>query len=174
MKRIITESSNEKIIGQIKAVSFFKMFANQPDVLNKIIDICTPKNFSKGKKIIKEDEFGDTIYIILKGEIKITKKTLQRDEYTVTTLNADMGGVYVGELALIDKDTRSATVIAKTDCECLEINRQNFLRFGDENPRLGLEITRAIARLISSKLRKANTDVVTLFSALVEELDEKD
>jgi voltage-gated potassium channel Kch len=92
-------------------------------------------------------------------------------EYTVTTLNSGMGGIYVGELGLIDRDTRSASVIARSDCECLEIKRKKFLKFGNENPLIGLEITRSIAKIISSKLRKANTDVITLFSALVEEID---
>lgn len=81
-----------------------------------------------------------------------------------------MGGIYVGELALIDNDMRSASVVAKSECQCLVINRKDFIRFGDKNPEIGLSVTRAIATQISSRLRKSTSDVITLFSALVDEI----
>jgi CRP-like cAMP-binding protein len=76
----------------------------------------------------------------------------------------------VGELALIDNDRRSASVIAKSDCQCIVINRHDFLELGDREPSIGLHITRAIARQVSLRLRKTNEDVITLFSALVDEI----
>lgn len=50
------------------------------------------------------------------------------------------------------------------------LKRNRFIQFGDENPEIGLNITRAIAQELSLKLRKTGTDVITLFSALVEEI----
>ena len=128
------------------------------------------KRFKKGATIIKEGDYGDELFIFLTGKIEIAKQTLQNEPYTIITLNADRGGIYVGEFALIDNDKRSATVIAETDCECLVIKRDKFIRFGNKNPEVGLNVTRAIARQLSVMLRKTNTDVITLFSALVEEI----
>ena len=102
----------------------------------------------------------------------IIKKTMQKEKYVVATLDSKVGTFYVGELALVDNDRRSATVAAKTECECLVLNRDNFLKFGDSNPKEGLEITRSIAGQLSSKLRKSNGDIITLFSALVDEISE--
>ncbi len=161
--------NDKAILNKLREVSFFRMFSDNDEIIGKIAEICNKKFFKKGTVLIREGDYGDELFIILKGEIEIIKKTLQNDEYTVTTLNADMGGISVGELALIDNDQRSATVYAVTDCECLVINRDNFIKFGDENPEIGLKITREIAGQLSSKLRKANSDVITLFSALVEE-----
>ncbi len=161
----------DSIADKIRDVAFFHMFRKDREAIDKILGICEEKKIPKGKMIIKEGETGDSLYIILRGEIEITKKTMQNEAYTVNTLNANKGVVYVGELGLIDRDTRSASVRAKTDCDCLVIGRQKFIKFGDENPRIGLEITRSIARIISGKLRKSNTDVITLFSALVDEID---
>jgi len=163
-----------EILNQLKKVSYFKMFHDNDEVIKKIANMCKEKTFSKGKSIIKEGEYGDELYIIMKGELDIVKKTLQDEKYVVTTLNADMGGISVGELAMIDNDMRSASVVAKTECPCLVINRDDFIKFGDENPELGIKITRAIASQLSGKLRKANTDVITLFSALVEEISPND
>ena len=165
-------SNDEEILNKIKEVSYFKLFSKDLDIIKKIASMCKKKFFPKDTAIIKEGEQGDELFIMLSGTINILKKTLQDEEYTVTALNADMGGINVGELALIDNDKRSASVIADTDCECLVINRDDFVKFGNENPEIGLPITRAIANQLSSKLRKTNQDVITLFSALVHEFED--
>jgi len=160
------------IIKKIGEVSFFATFRDDVEVMHKIASMTRPRTFKKGKTIINEGDYGDELFILLSGAIDILKKTLQNERYLVTTLNADMGGINVGELALIDNDQRSASVVAKTDCETLVICRDDFNRFGNENPAIGLEVTRALARQLSAKLRKTNADVITLFSALVEEISE--
>lgn len=164
------EFNDQEIFSKLKEVQLFKVYADREDVIKKIAEMCSHEKFKQGAAIINEGSFGDELYIILKGEIEIVKQTLQNEKYTVTTLSAAMGGIYVGELALIDNDRRSASVLAKTDCECLVVKRDRFIKFGDENPEIGLNITRAIASQLSSKLRKTGSDVITLFSALVEEI----
>lgn len=168
---IVTNKKLENLIEtKIKEVSFFMEYKNNNDVINRIISLSEVRFFKKGATIIDEGEHGDELFIILNGQIDIIKRTLQNEKYVVTSLNSKSGGVYVGELALIDEDRRSATVEAKTDCDCLVLKRDNFIRFGDEYPEIGLHITRAIAKQLSQKLRKTNTDVITLFSALVDEI----
>ncbi|MCU0822345.1 MAG: cyclic nucleotide-binding domain-containing protein [Spirochaetes bacterium] len=170
MLRSKKTDSDSRILKQIKEVHFFKMYADSEDIINKIAKMCTVKKFKKGSSIIKEGEPGDELYIMLTGEIEIVKETLQKEKYTVVSLKANTGGIYVGEFALLDNDKRSATVIAKTDCECLELKRDRFIKFGDDNPEIGLNITRAIAQQLSTRIRKTNMDVITLFSALVDEI----
>ncbi len=162
--------SISEVAEKIKEVYFFKQYENDSDVINDIATLCEIRFFKKGSTIIREGEQGDELFIILKGEIDILKTTLQNEKYVVTSLNSKAGGVYVGEIALIDHDRRSASVEAKTDCECIVLNRDSFLKFGNEYPVIGLNITRAIAQQLSQKLRKSSTDVITLFSALVEEI----
>ncbi len=162
--------SSANIIDKMKEIVFFKQYANDDDTIKCIIDICDARVFPKGSVIIKEGDKGDELFIILKGTIDIKKRTLQKEEYVVNTISADTGGVYVGELALIDQDKRSATVEAKTDCECIVLKRDKFLEFGNMYPDIGLNITRAIATQLSQKLRKTSHDLITLFSALVEEI----
>jgi CRP-like cAMP-binding protein len=166
-KDSLTDSNIE---NKLKSIPFFTRYRDNDSVIKSIGNICEVKNFKRGATIIKEGDQGDELFIVLKGEIDILKTTLQKEKYVVTSLNSDTGDVFVGELALIDRDRRSATVEAKTDCECLVLKRNNFIKFGDENPEIGLNITRAIAVELSQKLRKTGTDVITLFSALVEEI----
>jgi CRP/FNR family transcriptional regulator, cyclic AMP receptor protein len=160
----------DEVISKLKEVQFFKMYAGNEAVIKKIAALCTRKKFREGASIIKEGEYADELFIFLKGKIEIVKVTLQGEHYTLSTLDSGTGGVYVGEFALIDNDRRSATVIAKTECECLVIKQDKFIDFGDRNPEIGLNVTRAIARQLSLMQRKTNADVITLFSALVEEI----
>jgi CRP/FNR family transcriptional regulator, cyclic AMP receptor protein len=169
-KKSHKQESDDVILQKLKQVSFFSMFENDDEIITRIADMCSRRVFGAGKYIIREGDYGDELFIALSGEIEIIKNTLQNEEYTVTTFYADEGGVNFGEIALIDNDRRSASVLAKTECECLVINRDDFIKFGDENPRAGLEITRSIASQLCGNLRKSNTDIITLFSALVEEI----
>jgi CRP/FNR family cyclic AMP-dependent transcriptional regulator len=165
--------SVDVILEKLKQVSFFSMLENDIEIINRIASMCSRRMYRKGKYIIREGDYGDELFIILNGEIDIVKNTMQNEQYTVTTLNADMGSINVGEIALIDNDRRSASVMANTDCECLVITRDDFIKFGDENPTAGLAITRSIASQLCANLRKSNSDIITLFSALVEEISAK-
>jgi CRP/FNR family transcriptional regulator, cyclic AMP receptor protein len=170
-KRTKTQpEGDDAILEKLKQVPFFSMLESDIDIIKKIAFMCNRRAYRQGKYIIREGDFGDELFIVLNGEIDIIKNTLQDEEYMVTTMNADLGGINVGEIALIDNDRRSASVVAKTDCDCLVISRDDFIKFGDENPTAGLAITRAIASQLCANLRKSNTDIITLFSALVEEI----
>lgn len=162
---------NDLISEKLKSVSFFLKIADDKNVVEKIASMCRPASFKKGKRIISEGNFGQELFIVMEGEVDIIKNTLQNEEYTVATISADNGSIAVGEQGLIDNDRRSASVVARTDCSCVVIYREDFIKFGDENPKAGLLITREIAKKISSNLRKANSDVITLFSALVHEIE---
>jgi CRP-like cAMP-binding protein len=82
------------------------------------------------------------------------------------------GGVF-GELSLLDRVLRSATVVAETDCRFLVIARERFHAFGDRHPAAGLVVTRRLAERLAARLRRANEDMVTLFSALVHEVERR-
>jgi glutaminase len=82
--------------------------------------------------------------------------------------------IFFGEQALMDADQRSATVVAETDCECFVVKKEDFEALGGKNCHIGLVVTREIAKIISQRLRKANQDIITLFSALVTEIESRD
>ncbi|MFH1538713.1 MAG: cyclic nucleotide-binding domain-containing protein, partial [bacterium] len=82
----------------------------------------------------------------------------------------DFMNVFFGEMALIDDDVRSASVLADTDCECFVIKKSDFQKLADENHMIGYFVTQEIAKILSSRLRKAGEDTITLFEALVSEI----
>ncbi|HKK48535.1 MAG TPA: hypothetical protein VJ932_05530, partial [Alkalispirochaeta sp.] len=58
------------------------------------------------------------------------------------------------------------------DSEFLVITKQDFTRLGDSYPSIGLPITRAIAQILASRLRKTTGDMLTIFDALVSEIED--
>ncbi len=123
-----------------------------------------------GETIIREGEEGATLFVIAEGRVRTDKRTPSGDPWTVRFY--EKGGVF-GEVSLLDRVRRSATVVAETDGTVLVIERERFLAFGDRHPAAGLVVTRRLAERLASRLRRANEDVVTLFSALVHEVERK-
>ncbi len=154
----------------LKNIVLFEDFKDDVQVLRKINELFIERKARKGDRIIKEGEVGDELYIIKKGRVRVEKNTLQNEPYTVVELTADQN-VFFGEIGLLLHDTRSATVVAEDNSTFLVTNRNKFLKFGDREPLVAMKITRQIAQILAKRLQKTNQDVVTLFSALVSEID---
>jgi len=154
----------------LKNIVLFKDYKEDQKVLKIIEELFVERKARKGDKIIKEGEAGDELYIIKKGSVRVEKNTLQNEPYTVVQLTADQN-VFFGEIGLLLHDTRSATVVPEENSTFLVTNRSKFLKFGEREPLVALKITRQIAQILAKRLQKTNQDVVTLFSALVTEID---
>ena len=109
------------------------------------------------------------MYIVYSGSVEIRKQTRAGDTYTVVKLRAEHN-VFFGELALVDDDRRSATVVALEDSEFIVIRKEDFLILGRSNPEVALPVTRAIAKILAGRLRKTTVDMLTIFDALVNEI----
>ncbi|RKX90961.1 MAG: cyclic nucleotide-binding domain-containing protein [Spirochaetes bacterium] len=167
MEHDLKKQDNVEIL---KHIVLFEDFKDDIETLKKIDELFKERSAKKGDVIIKEGEEGDELYIIKSGSVRILKNTLQNEPYTVVLLNADQH-VFFGEIGLLLNDKRSATVLAEEDCVFLVTNRKKFMEFGEKEPYIALFITRRIAQILAKRLYKANQDVVTLFSALVSEID---
>ncbi len=161
----------DELRDKLKNIPLFKKIAEQPALLDRVIAVLEPRSIPKGRKIIGEGDTGEEMYILLKGEIEISRFTLEKESYTVAKLN-DAMNIFFGELALVDNDKRSATVTALTDCEILVLTRAKFLELGRDHSDIGWNLALEIAAMVSGRLRKANEDSLVLFEALLNELKE--
>ena len=154
----------------LRNIILFEDFKDDDEVLKKIEQLFVERDSRKGDVIIREGKEGDELYIIKSGCVRILKNTLQDEKYTVVILSADQN-IFFGEIGLLLNDKRSATVVSEVDSTFLVTNRKKFTEFGEREPYIALMIVRRIARILASRLSKSNQDVVTLFSALVSEID---
>ncbi len=141
--------------------------------LKSFLKITRRVHFPQGKTIIREGEIGETMYIIEDGTVEISKTLVMktgREEFQdrdkiLTRLSADDHAV-IGEVALFEQGKRTATVAAAANCSLLEVTRASFMKFGEQNPKIGYKITRNIAQMLCSRLRKADEDTIKLTTAL--------
>lgn len=161
--------TSDAILERLKAFSLFTEIAQDRERLKIIAEIMKHETAKAGEYLFKEGDAGDELYLLLKGEVEITKHTSQQEEYTIVDFT-EKDNVFFGEMALLDEDVRSASILLKKDCEFLTINRADFVELGKKHPGICLPITQVINKILCGRLRRANNDVILLFDALVEEV----
>jgi hypothetical protein len=101
-------------------------------------------SFDKGEVIMKEGDVGDSMYIIVSGSVDIITKSRGH----LATMG---GGEVVGEMAVLDAEPRSASVVAAADSVLLMIEgRELFDIMARE-----IEIARGLFKVLSGRLREA-------------------
>ncbi len=160
----------EQAIEKLRAIPLFTDLAGDDAALGEVLAITTERRVPSGAVVIEEGESGDELFIVRSGGVEIRKQTRAGDSYTVVRLR-ETDNVFFGELALIDDDRRSATVIATENSEFLVIRKSDFLALGERAPHIALPITRAIARILAGRVRRTTVDMMTIFDALVHELE---
>jgi len=94
--------------------------------LSQICDALQVQKVQAGEEIIKQNENGDKFYIIEDGEAYATK-VFEVGGKPETVKEYEKGG-YFGELALIKNEPRAASVVAKSNCKLLTLDRMSFKR----------------------------------------------
>jgi CRP/FNR family cyclic AMP-dependent transcriptional regulator len=100
--------------------------------------------YSAGQTIFFEGESGNVMYGVVEGEVEITLRGKHLD-----TIEA--GGIF-GELALVDDSPRSATAVAKTNCQVVRISEERFAFLVEQTPYFAVEVM----RIMADRIRKAN------------------
>jgi CRP/FNR family transcriptional regulator, cyclic AMP receptor protein len=88
------------------------------------------KRLKVGETLISEGQESTSLYYLQKGSMEVTK----RKGNVMVKLGHIFSGELVGEMSFLDKGPRSATVIAKEDCELLEIPAEKFQEILDSQP----------------------------------------
>jgi CRP-like cAMP-binding protein len=89
-----------------------------------------------GRTIFKEGEAGDTMYILQKGRVKITKRIGNVEKILMVLQKGD----FFGEMAIVNQAPRTATATAVDNCEMLCFNRQGFLSMISKNSNIAMNI----------------------------------
>ena len=90
--------------------------------LQKLMDMAEPVSLRAGDVLIRQGELGDSAYVVLEGEFEVQKQTGQ----SLIKIDVRNPGDVVGEMALLSRAPRNATLIAKTDGEVLRIPQEAF------------------------------------------------
>lgn len=123
------------------------------DDLSELIAAAVPKRYARGEALIEEGDEGDALYIIRSGSATVSKKVGDSD----VVLAYVPAGRFVGEMALLFHQTRSATVRATVPVEAVELDGALFRSLLDGKPKLRAIVDR-VAREREEDNQKISDD----------------
>ncbi|MBN2331519.1 MAG: tetratricopeptide repeat protein [Deltaproteobacteria bacterium] len=105
--------------------------------LERLSAISTLLPVKTGDAIITQGEYGDTLYIILEGEVEVYSPDSDNQDYEAMHLKA---GNFFGEMSVLGGGPRVATVRAVSDCRLLAIKKEQFSVIEEQFPQLQQQI----------------------------------
>jgi CRP-like cAMP-binding protein len=119
-------------------------------VLAKLAQVLAPRALAAGATLFRRGDAGDGLAIVTAGTLRIVLATAEGREVTLALAGP---GAVVGEMALLDGETRSADAIAAGPTRLLWLTRETFIAVLARQP----EIALALLANFSRRLRRANT-----------------
>ena len=133
----------------LKGMQMFRYLAYKE--LVRVSNIAEMVEVDPTKVIFTAGQPGDAMYVVVSGSVRLTK-----DEKTV----ADLGkGHHFGEMALVDRSTRSLTATAMESTRLLMITRKEFYEIIKREPEAATKILWSFVQVLGQRLRKTTNDL---------------
>jgi len=136
-------------LDTLRYVSLFRHLTMKE--LVRVLDCFRVVRCTRKEKIIAEGEGGRSLYVLLEGELVVT-----RGGKDIATLHP---GEHFGEMSLLNSRPRSATVRSKGDSRLLLMDQQAFEELIKVDPVLGVKFLWTFAQVLSLRLDNANEEI---------------
>jgi CRP/FNR family cyclic AMP-dependent transcriptional regulator len=123
------------------------------DEIEGVGEICEVMEFKVGDYIFREGDDGDRLYIIEKGEVRISRHVSGAGEEAITVLRR---GACFGEMSVLDSSQRSMDAIAHGRCVLMTISREDFRELLQSNPEMANKILWSTVLMLCERLRGSN------------------
>ena len=143
----------KQITENLQDISIFSSLKQEE--VRKIADFCMPRTYPKNSMIILEEEFGDTVFAICEGTVKITRVNDEGKEVILALLGP---GEIFGEMAIIDGESRSANALAQENCILLAFPQNEFLKI----LKTYFEVSFSLMGELARRLRKSDQQIEAL------------
>ena len=120
-----------------------------------------PIKLQAGTVICREKDEGDSMIVIVSGEVTVAKSTAQGDDQVLATLKAP---TVVGEMAILDGSPRSATVTSTGNGDGYRIDRQEFELLRANGNVAAYKVIRNLGRMLCERLRDTNELITSFFA----------
>jgi CRP/FNR family cyclic AMP-dependent transcriptional regulator len=132
--------------------------------LKGLDNITEELNFEANQEVINQGGDDRDVYLVMKGTAEVEIE-LQLDEQKSKHLATFKEGDFFGEVALVDKEPRSATVRAgEAGLTCLRISFNKLETIMDRNHHIGYVIIKHIAVALCERIRATNVQVRDTFT----------
>lgn len=143
----------------LRSIPLFRLISDTD--MTEIAELLIERRYLARATIFEEGSVGEYMYVIREGQVKVSKMSDDGREKVLEMLGP---GDFFGEMALLDRAPRSASVKATTDCVLLALSRNDFIALLRRNPEISLELVRELAR----RLRETDEEVRGLLFERVE------
>jgi len=134
----------------LRNVSLFESLNDEE--IEALSDVTFTRTFGKDSVIILAEEEGDTLFIIKKGQVKVSIVSEEGREVILSLLGS--GSVF-GELSLLDGKPRSANVVAIEETELIMLRRADFVQLIYKVPQIATSLLAELA----SRLRRTDRQI---------------
>jgi hypothetical protein len=143
--------SSVEIVLHLRTLDIFQRLTTRQ--LTDLAAVVREEQHPAGATIVREGEFDDCMYLIVEGTVRIT-----RQDHVLAERGAKD---FFGEMAVIDGETRSATVTAASPIRLLRLDRPDLFAVMDEQPGIAISICQTLTRRVRELLRATESAPVT-------------
>ncbi len=138
-------------IALLRNVAIFKDL--EESELAEIAEVCREETFVSGEYIFREGEHGNRLYLIVAGDVRISRDVPGSGEEALAILKP---GALFGEMAVFDRSERSTHAISNGGTTVLTITRPDFEMLLDFNREMAYKVLWSVTRVLSGRLRNTN------------------
>lgn len=138
-------------VALLRGVAIFKDL--DEGELARVAEVCRYKEFVSGEYIFKEGEAGSRLYLIVEGDVRISRVVPGSGEEALAVLKP---GALFGEMSVFDRSERSTDAISNGGTKVLTISRTDFDMLLDFNRDIAYKVLWSCTRLLSGRLRATN------------------
>jgi len=147
--------------GYVKNCCIFKTLP--PERLQQVVDKLAEVHFAPGEEIVREGELGDRLFLLIKGDLA-TLKNMGEGQRELLPIAP---GECFGEIAVITRGTRSATIKAQSSVTCLEMCAADFFQLLEEEPQLSQSLLFLLSQRLQLSEQAANRHLLSSYETLV-------
>jgi CRP/FNR family cyclic AMP-dependent transcriptional regulator len=129
---------NQKI-DLIKSVPLFSRCSKKE--LAEVAKLADEVDLREGKQLTREGETGREFFVLVEGSVDVRRKGRK--------VNALGPGDFFGEIALVSRSPRTATVVATTPVRVLVVTAQSFRALLDHQPAIATKVLSALAERLA-------------------------
>ncbi len=115
------------------------------DEQNAISDVMVAKIYPKGSLVIQEGELSTTFFILVTGEVEVFISNSNGDKYVLNVLGNDS---FLGELAFLDEEKRTASVMALKETYFLTISKEAFTKILSDYPEIYTDLVKNLVGMV--------------------------
>ena len=158
--RILAEELPPRPAEVLLNLHEMSLFAGRKEETLVALEACMEKrSYQAGERIFARKDSGQELILIRRGSVRVEIPLGGKLKYHVATFGR---GDFVGELAFLDRQPRSAEAIALVDTDLYLLSRDRFDGLAEEHKRLAIQLLEAVAATLAARLRRTDKQLRAL------------